>query len=87
MLQCHDCSASQTERNFKTRFKEHKSDFRHDRHKSNFARHLIDNGHASMGIDDTLKILKINKSNSTANCNPGDDGSTMRSVGDRGKLY
>jgi hypothetical protein len=47
----------QTERPFNARFKEHKFDYRSNNQKSNFAKHLLDHGHAWHSIEDIMTVL------------------------------
>jgi hypothetical protein len=51
----------QTGRTFKARFKEHIQDKRTNRHNSNYAQHILDTGHAYNTMDQTMKILHIEK--------------------------
>lgn len=60
-LKCKNCPKvyiGQTQRNFKTRYKEHVSDFTYNRNRSKFAQHLIDENHDLSNINSTLSILK-----------------------------
>ena len=57
-----------TNRNFKTRFKEHKKDFIYDEERSNFSTHVIEEGREMKHIENIMTILhkesnheKINK--------------------------
>ena len=57
-----------TNRNIKTRFKEHKTYFIYDERRSNFSTHVIEERHEMKNIDDIMTILhkesnhdKINK--------------------------
>ena len=57
-----------TNRNFKTRFKEHKQDFIYGEGRSNFSTHVREEGHEMKHIEDIMTILhkesnhgKINK--------------------------
>ena len=51
----------QTGRSFKTRFKEHMRDFKHNNKKSKFAQHLLEEGHAIGNMDDIMKVIHITR--------------------------
>ena len=59
-LTCVNCEKfylGRTNRNFKTRFKEHKKYFIYDEGRSNFSTHVIEEGHEMKNIDDIMIIL------------------------------
>jgi len=49
----------QTGRSFKTRFKELMRDFKYNNRKSNFAQHLLDEGHAIGNMEELMKVIHI----------------------------
>ena len=51
----------QTDRDFKTRFKEHKRSFEHDAQFSKYAQHLATHQHTFGNIQDTMDILQYQK--------------------------
>jgi hypothetical protein len=51
----------QTGHTFKARFKEHIQDIRTNKSNSKFAQHILDTGHTYNTIDQTMKILHIEK--------------------------
>ena len=60
-LSCPDCKKAyvgQTERNFLTRFNEHKVAFRTNNQNSNYAKHLTEHTHSFGPIQDTMQILE-----------------------------
>lgn len=63
-LSCQDCNKvyiGQTGRSFKTRYKEHISDYRFNRNKSTYAKHLSDYHHNPTTIENSLQILHKQK--------------------------
>jgi hypothetical protein len=46
---------------FKARFKEHIQDIRTNRHNSKYVQHILDTGHAYNKLDQTMRILNIEK--------------------------
>lgn len=54
--ECDNCYVGQTGRDFETRFKEHQSSFKLNKHNSNFANHFIETKHKFPDISN-LKIL------------------------------
>lgn len=69
-IKCRSCNLTyigQTKRNFKVRYKEHVTDFKYNRKKISFAKHLIETGHELGNISDTLMILKPNVYNLSIN--------------------
>ena len=46
-----------TNRNFNTRFKEHRKDFRYAEAKSKFSEHVINEGHEMKRIEETMNII------------------------------
>jgi hypothetical protein len=59
-LTCTTCNKryiGQTGRPFRTRFKEHERDFKHNTYKSNFARHLAEEQHPFPPINECMEIL------------------------------
>lgn len=69
-LNCKNCShkyIGQTQRNFRTRYNEHKADFKFNRNKSKYALHLINTGHELTNITDTLTIVKTLQNCDTIN--------------------
>jgi hypothetical protein len=61
-LTCPTCSkkyVGQTERPFKTRFKEHYSDFKNAHSKSKFAQHVIEEGHSFGPMHEIMEPLRI----------------------------
>jgi hypothetical protein len=62
-LQCADCPLKyigQTGRTFKTRFKEHVRNIKNGQN-SKFAQHIVDTTHEYQTIDQTMKILHVEK--------------------------
>jgi hypothetical protein len=60
-LTCPDCKMTytgQTGRPFKTRFKEHMRDFKHNNRRSTFTQHL-ENGHTIGKMEQIMKIIYI----------------------------
>jgi hypothetical protein len=47
----------QTGRSFRTRFKEHFRDFKHNIEKSKFAQHLLNSGHSMGPIENIMNII------------------------------
>jgi hypothetical protein len=47
----------QTDGSLNTRFKEHKFDYKSNNQKSNFAKRLLDHGHAWHSIEDSMTVL------------------------------
>lgn len=69
-LECVDCNkiyVGQTGRKFKTRFKEHKIDFKHKKLKSAYAKHLINEKHRFESIENSLSIAHIAKKSNKLN--------------------
>lgn len=69
-LTCTDCSkvyVGQTGRQFRQRYKEHSADYKHERRKSAFAKHLLDEKHKHMPIEQTLEVLYKEKKGNKLN--------------------
>jgi hypothetical protein len=49
----------QTDRNFKTRDKEHVRDMRNNKSTSGYVQHVLETGHAFGNINDTMEIDKV----------------------------
>jgi hypothetical protein len=63
-LQCGECRSryiGQTGWTFKTRFKEHIRDIKNNGQYSKFAQHIIDAGHEHDIMENTMRILHIEK--------------------------
>jgi hypothetical protein len=61
-LKCPTCAmkyTGQTDRPFKTRFKEHMRDFKYNNQKSKFAQHLLDNQHSIGNMENIMDIVHI----------------------------
>jgi hypothetical protein len=54
---CHTKYIGQTGIPFRTRFKEHEQDYRHNNNKSLYAKHLLDYNHPFHSIDNSMHIL------------------------------
>ena len=54
---CHKAYIGQTGRRFATRFKENEAAFRNKGHSSNFAKHLIEEGHSFGPIHSIMQVL------------------------------
>ena len=46
-------------RNFNTRFKEHRKDFRYTESKSKFSEHVLNEGHEMKTIEETMSIIHL----------------------------
>jgi GTPase SAR1 family protein len=63
-LECSECPMKyigQTRHTFRACFKEHIQDIRTNRHNSKYAQHILDKGHAYNTMDQTMRILHIEK--------------------------
>jgi hypothetical protein len=63
-LKCNECPMKylgQTGRTFRARFKEHIQDIKNNKSNSKFEQLILDTGHAYNTIDQTMKVLHIEK--------------------------
>ena len=61
-LTCANCKTfyiGRTNRNFNTRFKEHRKDFGYAEGKSKFSEHVLKEGHEVKTIEETMSILHL----------------------------
>ena len=61
-LTCTNCNIfyiGRTNRNFNTRFKEHRKDFRYADGKSKFSEHVLNEGHEMKTIEETMSIIHL----------------------------
>jgi len=58
---CHKAYIGQTGRRFAARFKEHEAAFGNNGHSSNFAKHLIEEGHSFGPIHNILQVLHYHR--------------------------
>ena len=61
-LTCTSCNKfyiEKTNRNFNTRFKEHRKDFRYAEGKSKFSEHVLNEGHEMKTIEETMSIIHL----------------------------
>jgi len=58
---CHKAYIRQTGRRFAARFKEHAAAFRNNGHSSNFAKHLIEEGHSFSPIHNIMQVLHYHR--------------------------
>jgi len=61
-LTCTNCNKfyiERTNRNFNTRFKELRKDFRYAEGKSKFSEHVLNEGHATKTIEETMSIMHL----------------------------
>jgi NCAIR mutase (PurE)-related protein len=69
-LICKNCPGTytgQTERNFKTSYKEHVEDIKNNKSRTGFSHHILDTGHTYDNIENTLEILNIQEKNTYLN--------------------
>ena len=69
-LACTNCNklyVGRTNRNFKTRFKEHRKDFRFAEGKSKFSEHVLKEGHKMKTIEETMSIIHLENNNRKIN--------------------
>ena len=62
LITCTNCNKfyiRRTNRNFNTRFKEHRKDFRFAEGKSKFSEHVLNEGHEMKPIEETMSILHL----------------------------
>ena len=57
MFHCEKVYIARTNRNFKTRFKDHKKYFIYRQGRSNFSNNIIEEGHEMNNIDNIMTIL------------------------------
>jgi GIY-YIG catalytic domain. len=63
-LTCTKCNKyyiGRTNRNFNTRFKEHRKDFKYAEGKSKFFEHVLNERHEMKTIEETMSIIHIEK--------------------------
>jgi hypothetical protein len=63
-LICQECGgayAGQMRRKFRTRYKEHVRDIRSNKEKTGYSHHILSTGHTYGTLEDTLKIVKIQR--------------------------
>jgi hypothetical protein len=63
-LVCQECGGAyvgQTRRKFRTRYKEHVRDIRSNKEETGYSHHILSTGHAYGTLEDTLKIVKIQR--------------------------
>ena len=61
-MTCTNCNKfyiGRTNRNFNTRFKEHRKDFRYAEGKSKFSEHALNEGHELKTIEETMSIIQL----------------------------
>jgi hypothetical protein len=63
-MDCPRQYVGQTDRNFKTRYKEHIRDIRDNKSTSGYVQHILDTGHAFGNMDDSMEIVKIQQKGS-----------------------
>ena len=67
LLTCNKFYIGKTNRNFNTRFKEHRKDFRHAEGKSKFSEHVLKEGHKKKTIEETMSIIHLENNHTKIN--------------------